>query len=504
MAQAPRSGALLGGDDVLEAYRLNSALRKSARPTSREEWAKALLQQGSAGTPVGSPLEGLAKMLTAGVGGYIGGEERRAGEQSEAQMLADMMGRKSQQQAEEQRQLAGAGVPGFSQPPAPVEPGVARAVPTAMGGVEAVPQGFDAPPTRAPANVDAALIQAVAAMQAGGNKTAGSALPGLQFAYGDIRDKEREAKADAREAARDARAAAAASREPEQLRILRGLGIDPTSPQARELLFPKSVAGADAGKTGLVPVYGTDEAGKLVALFPDGKGGFKQADTGGIRLLPQTQTLDLGTTKVTIDRNGNPVATHQVDIAGREREKEVGEAAGKALVSAPQAVRTAEQTTALIDSLLQHPALRMGTGGTGILLNRVPGTPTYDFGQRVEQLQGRAFLEAFESLKGGGQITEVEGRKATQAIARLNAAQSETAFREALTELRDIAASAGQRAAARIPAGSIPGPGGVGTATPPPAPVTAAPVRVNSPDEARRLPSGTPIILPDGTQGRVP
>jgi hypothetical protein len=29
-------------------------------------------------------------------------------------------------------------------------------------------------------------------------------------------------------------------------------------------------------------------------------------------------------------------------------------------------------------------------------------------------------------------------------------------------------------------------------------------VRVTSPDEARKLPSGTPIILPDGTQGRVP
>lgn len=30
------------------------------------------------------------------------------------------------------------------------------------------------------------------------------------------------------------------------------------------------------------------------------------------------------------------------------------------------------------------------------------------------------------------------------------------------------------------------------------------PVRVTSPDEARKLPSGTPIILPDGTPGRVP
>lgn len=32
----------------------------------------------------------------------------------------------------------------------------------------------------------------------------------------------------------------------------------------------------------------------------------------------------------------------------------------------------------------------------------------------------------------------------------------------------------------------------------------AAPVRVRTPDEARKLPSGTKIILPDGTEGRVP
>lgn len=32
----------------------------------------------------------------------------------------------------------------------------------------------------------------------------------------------------------------------------------------------------------------------------------------------------------------------------------------------------------------------------------------------------------------------------------------------------------------------------------------SAPVRVRSPDEARKLPSGTPIILPDGTAGVVP
>lgn len=37
-----------------------------------------------------------------------------------------------------------------------------------------------------------------------------------------------------------------------------------------------------------------------------------------------------------------------------------------------------------------------------------------------------------------------------------------------------------------------------------PAAAPSAPVRVQSPDEARRLPKGTPIILPDGRQGVVP
>jgi hypothetical protein len=32
----------------------------------------------------------------------------------------------------------------------------------------------------------------------------------------------------------------------------------------------------------------------------------------------------------------------------------------------------------------------------------------------------------------------------------------------------------------------------------------AAPVRVQTVEEARKLPSGTPIILPDGRPGRVP
>lgn len=88
-----------------------------------------------------------------------------------------------------------------------------------------------------------------------------------------------------------------------------------------------------------------------------------------------------------------------------------------------------------IDSLLGDDALSSSTGWRSIL-QAVPGTPQYRVGTKVRQLEGQAFLQAFESLKGGGQITEIEGQKATQAIGRLDSAQSPKDYREALQELR--------------------------------------------------------------------
>ena len=64
----------------------------------------------------------------------------------------------------------------------------------------------------------------------------------------------------------------------------------------------------------------------------------------------------------------------------------------------------------------------------------------------ADQLGGKAFLQAFESLKGGGQITEVEGKKATDAIARLNRAQSDSEYEVALNDLRGVVGSAYKRA----------------------------------------------------------
>jgi hypothetical protein len=93
-----------------------------------------------------------------------------------------------------------------------------------------------------------------------------------------------------------------------------------------------------------------------------------------------------------------------------------------------------------IDALLFDPALGKALGIEGFL--RTPfaqlglDTETARVKSRIDQIKGGAFLQAFESLKGGGQITELEGQKAEAAQSRLNTAQSEEDFRDALNEFR--------------------------------------------------------------------
>jgi hypothetical protein len=280
------------------------------------------------------------------------------------------------------------------------------------------------------------MISALMSMGAAGNQTAAGAAPAFAFQYQDQMSREREARQEAMAAAREARLAAAASQ--------------PKPPTPTEM--ERTLAAA-----GMAP--GSPEFQAIMRQYAEQK------------VAPRAPVAS-----VTV--NPNPPADHRAvyDEAGRLTNYEVipgsktDREQQKERFSDENVIATATQTTGLIDSLLAHPALSLGTGGTGVLLNRIPGTPTYDFGQRVEQLQGRAFLQAFESLKGGGAITQIEGEKGTQAIARLKTAQSEPAFREALTELRDITAAARDRIMSRRqPAGGgVPVPGTGLVAEPPP------------------------------------
>jgi hypothetical protein len=226
----------------------------------------------------------------------------------------------------------------------------------------------------------------------------------------------------------------------------------------------------EAPRSGLNPIPAYDEAGNPTILLPRTDGTVAPPSLPqGYSLTPRTREIRVGTEVITVDQGGREISRRPIDVAGQETQERVGQQRGTEIAGAPQALRTAEQSIGLIDGALQHPSLRSATGVLAFT-GAIPGTPQFDFAQRVEQLRGRAFLEAFESLKGGGAITEIEGRKATDAIARLSRGASAADFRQALGELREVLEGARQRSEALIrpPQAQI-GPNGP-AADPPPAP----------------------------------
>lgn len=159
-----------------------------------------------------------------------------------------------------------------------------------------------------------------------------------------------------------------------------------------------------------------------------------------------------------IGADGKPIVGSQSDptlqgeLAGA---KESGKLEGGTLKSrqldAPKALRDAEYTIGLVDEIINHPGREMATGMSRMTgAHLIPGTDAMDFEIKMRQLKGRQFLEAFEALKGGGQITEMEGKKATDAMSAMDAAGSEEAFLDAAKRFREVMDLAVQRAKMRI------------------------------------------------------
>lgn len=103
-------------------------------------------------------------------------------------------------------------------------------------------------------------------------------------------------------------------------------------------------------------------------------------------------------------------------------------------------VQSSQMMLGQLDALLFDPDLERALGIEGFF-RKLPSelgldTDTARVRGRIDQIKGGAFLQAFKSLKGGGQITEIEGQKAEQAEARLDTAQNLTDFTDALKEYR--------------------------------------------------------------------
>jgi hypothetical protein len=184
---------------------------------------------------------------------------------------------------------------------------------------------------------------------------------------------------------------------------------------------------AVSGEYSLTPQYGTDKDGNTV-LLQTGKSGeaIQTKLPEGVKISSGVDKVDLGTSWGIIDkRTGNLVGTQPKDVSGKEAAEARGKAQGEAQAALPGALADAERTKASIDQLLNHEGLGSIVGP----LDQY--RPSWSLGEsgndalaRYKQLQGQAFLQAYNLLKGGGAITDIEGKKAEAAMARLDRAKT--------------------------------------------------------------------------------
>jgi len=87
--------------------------------------------------------------------------------------------------------------------------------------------------------------------------------------------------------------------------------------------------------------------------------------------------------------------------------------------------------------------LKPGTAAGFLLLDQ----NEIDLIQLIDNLENSVFLEAFQGLKGGGQITELEGEKAQRAIVNLSRVRSRKDFLEALQDYQEVIDAGAERAA---------------------------------------------------------
>jgi len=217
---------------------------------------------------------------------------------------------------------------------------------------------------------------------------------------------------------------------------------DPMRQLQMEALRAKIAKDQGKGGTteyGLNPVYGTDEQGNAVIGTLGKDGTFKRIDTGGVKVSTGVDKVDLGTQWAIYDKkSGNLIGYQPKNLKEAESQKALGKAQGGMQATLPSDIQNAETTVTQIDDLIKHPGLSSVVGPIDQFRpSWTMGAEGRDALARYNQLKGKAFLQAYTTLRGGGQITEVEGTKAENAMARMDRAQSEAEFTTALRDFRD-------------------------------------------------------------------
>ena len=210
-----------------------------------------------------------------------------------------------------------------------------------------------------------------------------------------------------------------------------------------------------AARRSLNPVWGIGPDGKpaIVQLGDDGSA-VQTALPQGFEIANKPIEMDLGTRIVLLDpQTRQVIGEKQKDIAGVEAQKEIGTVEGKKVAGASSDLAAADNALAVLDNILTDPVMTQPSAyGTGLssVANVIPGTAGYNFQTKINQVQGVAFLQAIEQLRGMGALSNTEGATATAAVTRINSGLSQNDLRTAVGELRRLVEKGRARAAALV------------------------------------------------------
>jgi hypothetical protein len=191
-----------------------------------------------------------------------------------------------------------------------------------------------------------------------------------------------------------------------------------------------------AGEHGLQPIWGTINGKPAAAQLGKSGVAVQSQMPEGFEIARDPIKLDAGTEWILLDpQTRQPVGKQPKDIAGVQTQ----EAQGKARATIDAGMLGVKDTVKKIDSFLTN------TDGIAQMVGPFdqyrPNATMGDKGREAltqfNQLKGKAFLEAYAALKGGGAITDMEGTKAGQALERMDRSLSEKEFVAAVKDFRD-------------------------------------------------------------------
>lgn len=241
------------------------------------------------------------------------------------------------------------------------------------------------------------------------------------------------------------------------------LGMSKFVEQNKAQLSTKDIGGSIVDRT-FEPL-----TGKVTELSKTAK-----TATPGEKLVDARARENLAISQEKLKREGDPAFQQTMAAA-----KATGEAIAKNDVAAKQAlpkiISDAQLALDVVDQMVgkqevrdakgkliqaatpPHPGFQDAVGATYLPGARfVPGTQAASFQALQNQVEGTAFLSAFEALKGGGAISEKEGEKATAARMRMTLAQNEGEYIKAAREFQDIVRKGVENAQRKAGGGSAP------------------------------------------------